>query len=196
MKPSQIDRFFTRLDAHLGRVATVIVTGAGAGSIMGHIRPSMDIDFEIRLRLGNSSRVKKALIGAIEQAQAQTGIAVNYSEDISGWSMVSFLDYRRKAKPYKRFGRVTVNVMAPEHWTIGKMVRFLELDIKDMVKIIRAKRLRALPLVRLWAKAADKSKISLQLDQFRKNVILFVRAHGKKLWGRKTDTEALLESFF
>ncbi|MDP3921417.1 MAG: hypothetical protein Q8R76_11500 [Candidatus Omnitrophota bacterium] len=195
MKPVQIDRFFKRLDAHLDRAADVILTGAGAASLMGHVRPSMDIDFEIRLRTRRTPEVRRALVEAIESARKDAGVAVNYSEDISGWSMISYLDYRKKARRYKRIGKINIKTMAPAYWTIGKMVRFLDLDVKDMLKIIKSKKLRAGPLIRLWALAMDRSRISLRLGQFRRNVMIFVQTYGRQLWGKSTDVKKLLKDW-
>ena len=49
MRKKQIDLFFRELDKALDEKAKIILLGASAGTLMGHIRPSFDIDFEIRL---------------------------------------------------------------------------------------------------------------------------------------------------
>ena len=195
MRPAQINRFFDLLNRELKIPAEVILTGASAGALMGNIRPSMDIDFEIRPHGKISSGKRKRLEGAIQRAARSAGVAVNYAEDISHWSMVSYLDYRRTAEFYKKFGKLEVKIMAPEYWTIGKMARFLELDIQDMVKIIKKKKLDAGELIRLWQKVLGQSSLSLGLSQFRDHVVYFLRKYGRKLWGKQFPLERSLQEF-
>ena len=193
MNKRQIDLFFKILDRQLGLKGTVILTGASAGSLMGHIRPSFDIDFEIRLA-ARSSQVKTKLQTSIDKAAKIAGVAVNFSENIGGWSRINYLEYRKTAVPYKKIGNLDVRLIAPEYWTIGKMARFLELDIQDMIKIIKKKKLKPDSLVRIWAKAIRSSDLSLELGQFRDHVIYFIKHYGKKLWP-KTDLESLVAQF-
>lgn len=194
MNQRQIDLFFKTLDRELGLKGIVIVTGASAGSIMGHIRPSFDIDFEIRLSK-KSAAVKTKLEPAIDRAGKVAGVAVNYSENIGGWSRINYLDYRKTALPYKKIGKIEVKLIAPEYWTIGKMARFLALDIQDMIKIIKKKKIKPEALLRIWTKAIRASDLSLELGQFRDHVIYFLKHYGKKIWGRQTDTEQLIHQF-
>jgi hypothetical protein len=180
--------YFKELDRRLQAEAEVILVGAGADSLMGHIRPSLDIDFEIRLKT-RSAKKRRLLDRAVKEAASAIGVAVNYSEDIGHWSMVSYLDYRKTALFYRRIGKLTVKLIAPEYWTIGKMTRFLELDIRDMVKVIQKKKLRPARLVRVWSRAAKDSGLSLELGQFKEHALFFLKKYGKKLWGRSFNVE-------
>ena len=110
MRKRQIDLFFRELDRALETKAEIILLGASAGSLMGHIRPSFDIDFEIRL---GRRRNKKTTEGMIMQTARKTGVAVNFSENVDHWSMISYLEYRRTAVPYKKFGKLNVKLIAP-----------------------------------------------------------------------------------
>ena len=195
MKQRQIDLFFQALDEGLDRTAEVILVGASAGSLMGHVRPSLGIDFEIRIRGSRNAAVQERLEAAAAKASEVAGVAVNYSENVGGWSRIHYLDYRKTARPWKQIGKLKVKIMAPEYWTIGKMARFLEIDIQDMIKIIRAKKLKPAALIRLWAKALRSSDLSLELGQFRDHVLYFIRRYGKKLWGAETDLGGLLREF-
>ena len=193
MKSSLIDRFFREFDRELGRPAEIILTGAAAGALLGNVRPSFDVDFEIRLA-GRSGK-KADLAQAVQNVSQKTGIAVNYSEDIGHWSMIDYLDYRRAALPYKKIGRLTVKIMSPEHWTIGKMARYLESDAKDISKIIKKRKLKPDPLIRLWAKAMASSVLSLASGQFRDHVLHFLRSYGRNLWGRNFDSAKAITLF-
>ena len=195
MRPRDIHFFFKLLDQSLNRPAQIILLGASAGALMGHIRPSVDIDFEIRLKKSKKVLHPEALETILQAVAKRSRVAVNYSEDVSHWSMISYLDYRRTAVPYKRIGKLAIKIMAPEYWTIGKMARFLDLDIQDMIKIIRIKKLKPQRLLKLWKLALEKSHLSLELGEFRRHVIQFVGTYGKGLWGRGFDPDKALKTF-
>jgi hypothetical protein len=195
MRKNTIDLFFLDLDRSLSKPATVILTGAAAGAIYGNVRPSLDIDFEIRLKGKETQRRDEALRLLIHEASSKLGIASNYSNDISHWSMIDYLDYRRSSIPYKKIGRMDIRLIAPGHWTIGKMTRFLEIDVMDMVKVIKKNRLQAGSLVSLWARALRASPLSLTKGQFTRNVETFLNVHGKKLWGASFDKQKAVQDF-
>lgn len=182
MRKKQIDLFFRELDKALGQKAEIILLGASAGSLMGHIRPSFDIDFEIRLG-GSKEKARKAAEKILSTAQ-KVGVAVNFSENVDHWSMVSYLDYRKTAIPYKQFGNLNVKLIAPEYWTIGKMARYYALDAKDMAAIIKRKKLKPQSLVRLWKRALDGSDLSLELGQFKIHANHFLKNYGPRIWGK------------
>ncbi len=189
MTPRKILSFFKRLDQRLNRSAEVIIVGASAGSLMGHIRPSFDIDFEIRVKGSKAASVRADLEAAIHAAIDEAGVAVNYSENVGGWSMISYLNYRKTAVLYQKVGKLNLKLIAPEYWTIGKMTRFLELDIQDMIKIIRGKKIPPERLIKIWIAAVKASDLSLELGQFRDHVVYFLKKHGRRIWGKNTDVE-------
>ena|SRR3989338_11027736 len=195
MNRRQIDRFFKVLDAALDRPAEIILIGAGAASLMGHVRPSLDIDFEIRYSRMRAAGERDRLQEAIRKASNQTGLAVDYSEHVSHWSMIDFADYRQTAVPYQRIGKLKIKIIAPAHWTIGKMGRFYELDIQDMVQILRKNKVPAASVIRVWTKALKKSALSLELGQFREHVHYFLRHYAKKIWGARANSEMLIQTF-
>jgi len=195
MKQKQIDTFFKLVDREFKRQADIILTGASAASLMGNIRPSLDIDFEIRTKRKMSRKVKEELNRIILKASRIAGVATDYSEDISHWSMVDYLDYRHKAIPYKMIGKLRIRLMAPYSWTIGKMARFWELDRRDVLKIIRAKKLKPKKLITIWQKAVYASDLSLELGQFQEHVRYFLKKNARKLWGKSADPSALIREF-
>lgn len=198
MRKNIVDLFFIELDRALAIPASVVLTGAAAGALYGNIRQSADIDFEIRFRgkkrKGDQGR-DEIVQGLMREISSKLGIAANYSDDISHWSMINYLDYRKSSMPYKKIGKIDVRLMAPEYWTIGKMTRFLEIDVKDILKVIRKKRLRAERLISLWARALRASPLSLTKGQFRRNVESFLNIHGKKLWGATFDRPKAIADF-
>lgn len=189
MRKKQIDQFFKELDKALNQKGEIILLGASAGSLMGHIRPSLDIDFEIRM--AGRKKNKKDLEARILETARKIGVAVNFSENVDHGSMVSYLDYRKTAIAYKKFGKLQVKLMAPEYWTIGKMARYYSLDARDMAAIIKKKKLRPEKLVRVWRRALALSDLSLELGQFRKHARHFLKTYGRKLWGKTFNYEPL-----
>ena len=194
MTRRQIERFFRLMAEAASEPATVIVTGAAAGSLWGHVRPSLDIDFALR----PTSRHRRAwpnLEDAVEQATRLTGIRANYAEDIDRWSSVSLLDYRRHARPFRRFGRLRVQLMDPAYWSIGKVSRYLDPDVRDLVAVLRRRRVAPRPLVRLWARAVRRSPRSPALTQFCRQAEHFLRAYGRRIWGTAFHSERTIEEF-
>jgi hypothetical protein len=196
MRKNLVDLFFLELDRRLPAPASVILTGAAAGNLYGNVRASADIDFEIRLKRNRKgSDNNERLQDSISEVSSKLGIAANYSDDISHWSMIDYLDYRRSSIPYKKIGKKDIRLLAPAYWTIGKMARFMEIDVHDMIKVIKKKRLRAEMLISLWARALRASPLSLAKGQFRRNVESFLNRHGKKLWGKAFDRQKAIDDF-
>lgn len=189
MHKRQIDFFFRELDKTLGLKAEIILLGASAGSLMGHIRPSFDIDFEIRPV--RKVKDKKGFQEKIMTVSRKAGVAVNFSENVGHWSMVDYLDYRKTAVAYKVFGKLNVKLIAPRYWTIGKIARYYALDARDVAAIIRKQKLDPKPLVLLWKRALDSSDLSLELGQFKKHAAHFLKTYGRRLWGKRFDYQKM-----
>ena len=193
MNRRQIDRFFTVLGQQLPSPATIIVTGAAAGAMWGHVRPSLDIDFAIQASPGKGAWAK--IEAAIEQTKRRTGIAANYAVDIDRWGAISLMDYRRHTHPYKVFGRLTVRALDPAYWTIGKLTRYLQPDIEDLVAVLKRRRQALEPLLRLWGLALRKSPRSASCAQFRRQVEDFLGTYGRRIWGSALDPERAILRF-
>lgn len=194
MDRKQINRFFQFVARYLDQPAKVILTGAAAGSLLGHVRPSLDIDFAIEL-IGKSKRDWQKVELAIAQAQKVTGIHVNYAQDIDRWGAISLMDYRRHIRPYRSFGKLQVTLLDPAYWTIGKMTRFLDSDVRDIAEVVSKEGISSGKLVRLWAKALRSSPRSTASFQFCQHVERFLRQYGKSIWGRRFNPELSIRLF-
>jgi len=194
MTRQHIDRFFTALSRRFTGAATVIITGAAAGAVFGSPRASRDIDFAIRLR-PRMGRQWEACEAAIRQAVAQTGLDVNYAEDIDRWGMISLLDYARQTRFYRRFGTIEVRVLDPAYWAIGKLTRFLQPDERDVIAVLRRQRLPWARAVRVWGRALRKSPRSLERVRFRQQVEHFLETHGRTIWGASFDAHQAVLTF-
>jgi hypothetical protein len=194
MSPEQINRFFRTLAKELPHPTTIILTGAAAGSLLGHVRASADVDFAILTGSDDAARWQQ-VEAAIARVELLTKIQAQYAEDIDRWSSVSLLDYRRHTRRYRRFGSLDVRILDPSYWAIGKLSRYLPQDRADLVAVFSRHRLSPESLVRLWARALRASPRSLALTQFRDHIEDFLRSDGVRIWGRTFDAEATIQRF-
>jgi hypothetical protein len=190
----QIEQFFKIIDAEFGQDAKVILTGAAAGTIWGSTRPSMDIDFAIEIN--NQSEANwQQLESAIRKAIDKTGIQANYAEDIDRWGMVTLLDYKSNAKLYKKYDKLALMVLDPAYWSIGKMTRFIDPDIQDMIQVFRKKKIPPANLAEIWGKALKESPHSTTLIRFRRQVESFFESYGTKIWGINFNSSKAIKQF-
>ena len=194
MTPAEIERFFKALSKECEVPVRVILTGAAAGALMGNVRPSRDIDFCIELRSRGSKAWAKIEQG-LDRAVKLTGIPVNYAQDIDRWGQISLLDYRKQTLPYRRFGKVEVRLLDPRYWAIGKISRYLNPDILDLVAVLSKRRVSPDPLVKVWARALKKSPPSLARFQFKQHAEHFLKTYGRRIWGKGFDPSPTIQSF-
>ncbi len=194
MDPKVIDRFFRILAEEFDQPATVILTGAAAGSLLGHIRASRDIDFAVQ-PVRRDARAWERLADAIDRTMQQVGIEVNYAEDIDRWSSITLLDYRRHTTTYRRFGKLQVRVLDPVYWSIGKLGRYLEIDVNDVVAVLARHRVPVNRALEIWGAALRASPRSAAVFQFRRQVEHFLRTYGRTIWGKQFDADDAVRHF-
>jgi len=194
MHPVRINRFFRTLAREFNAPARIILTGAAAGSLLGHVRTSQDVDFAVQLPRGDQADWERFQAAVARTAQA-TGIQVNYAEDIDRWSSITLLDYRRHTAAHRRFGKLDVRLLDPAYWTIGKLGRYFEVDVDDLVAVLKRRRLPVEPLLRLWARALRESPRSAAISQFRAQVEHFLRTYGRTLWGARFNPDDAVSRF-
>ena len=194
MTPRRIDQFLSTLASELGCPARLYLTGAAAAALLGRVRPSLDVDFGLELR-GRRPVPWQVVEGAVERASKRTGIAASAAEDIDRWGMITLLDYKKRARRHRRFGLLDVRVLDPLHWSIGKLTRFLDVDIRDVVEVFRRQAVMAAAAARLWGRALRASPASTAQFQFRRQVEAFLRSQGRRIWGAAFDVDAATRVF-
>jgi len=192
MNPKEIERFFKGIAKDFNEDATVYLTGAAAGALMGGVRPSLDVDFGVELK---NSKKWEQLTAAIEKNKVLTGLGSNYDEDIDRWGMITLMDYQKHSPLFKQYGKLKVKVLEPAYWSIGKMTRYLEPDIADMEMVFRKKKVSAALLTGVWGKALKSSPRSASLLLFRKQVEDFLVHSGPKIWGKPFDAAEAIRDF-
>jgi hypothetical protein len=198
MNRKEINCFFNILSGRFHRPAVVILTGASCGSLYGSVRPSLDIDFALKLKVKSGRKNETAwqeFADAVRQAAALTGIQVQYAEDIDRWSQISFLDYANHTRPYRKFGRVEVRLLDPAYWAIGKLTRYLDPDIRDVTEVLQKTKVSWKKFAELLGRALRKSPKSTACYSFRRQVEDFFRTFGKKIWAGAYSAESAISAF-
>jgi hypothetical protein len=194
MNPKEIERFFKDVDKGFQGKATIFLTGAAAGSLMGEIRPSLDIDFAVELGK-KDARAWDDLAAAVERSKVLSGVSADYSEDIDRWGSITLLDYKKHARLFKKIGSLTLKVLEPAYWSIGKMTRYLQPDIDDMIAVFKAQKEDPARLARVWGEALRKSPRSEKQFRFRSQVEQFFTQYGTRVWGKGFEARKAIEQF-
>lgn len=178
-----IELFFKGLSEFITEDIYIYLLGGCALIILGASRATQDIDFEIR---GASDKT----IERIQQFCNDKNILVNFSEDAGMWGMISINNNRNTALPYSDFGKINVRILDPLDMSIGKIERFTDIDVQDVIFLIKKFSMKPEELLTVWAKALNKSTKSEKVFLFRKQVESFIKTYSKKLWGIE-DSELL-----
>ncbi len=128
---------------------------------------------------------------AIATSEKRGGMRAEYSSDIERWSMFNLLDYKKKVRPYKKFGKINVTLLEPEYWSIGKMGRYYDSDVQDMAAVFKNQKTPLSRLIAVWQKVLKKSPLSDDLFHFKKHIEHFLNHSGRELWAEKERDEAL-----
>lgn len=194
MTPKRIERFLATLAAELGVPARAYVTGAAAAALWGRVRPSVDVNLGLELRPG--TRASWDLVqAAVDRTVRLTGIPASVAEDIDRWGMITLLDYRRSSRRYGRWGHLEVRLLDPVNWAIGKLTRYLDPDVRDVVEVFRRKRVSATRAAAIWGRALRASPSSTTQHQFRRNVPAFFGGQGRRIWGARFDAAGAIRRF-
>lgn len=194
MKPKQVEEFFEVLWAQLQAPVTIYLTGACAAALLGGVRPSQDVDFGLRLP-ARSKLGWQQVYACVQRTSQITGVPASVAEDIDRWGMITLLDYQKRSTRHAMIGQLDLRILSPAHWAIGKLTRYLEPDVLDMVTVLRRQKVDALASVRLWGKALRASPPSTTQFQFRGQVEAFLSHHGKAVWGRSFDVQKAVKAF-
>lgn len=174
-----IDLFFGTLAKVWPHPAEILLIGGAVALIVGSNRTTEDIDFEATLGPGSKWEDFQA---AIEKVKANLRIRVQFSESIERWSMISFLDYGKHRVPYKQYGEIRVSSLEPPYWGIGKVSRYLDQDIQDMILVFSKEKVDPVHLAHLWRKALKESPASSQRFNVKKQMADFFKTYGRKIW--------------
>ncbi len=198
MNKQEINRYFRILSTLYRKPCTIILIGAGAGALYGRVRATMDLDFALKFKTHSQRGEEKLWQEFSEQARetsARTGIAAHYAEDIDRWSSITYLDYDKHTLRFRRFGSLNLRLLEPSYWAIGKLTRYLDPDIRDVIEVMRRTKIRPGKLSRVLGLALKKSPRSTACDLFRRQVEDFLAIYGRRIWGRDYLPDAAIRTF-
>ncbi len=189
MNKRQIDRYFSLVDKIYEKKCRIILTGAAAGVLYGRVRPTMDVDFEA------GAADWDGFLSAVKKASDQTGIESQFSEDIDHWSSITLMDYREHIYLYGKFGKLAIYLMEPAYWAIGKLSRYLDQDVQDMVRVFKKTGTNWKTVAEISGKALKKSPKSTACFLFRKQTEDFLKNRGREVWGKKYNADEAIIHF-
>ncbi len=195
MQEEQLRHFFKELGEAWPHKTTVLVTGGAAALLLGGARPTDDVDFEVQFHTRGASWEGFAI--AVQRVSESTTIGAQYAESIDRWTQVTLLDYRSHTQRIGRFGAIEVRLLDPIYWSIGKVSRYEDRDIQDLIAVFRRHQPDPAAVARLWHRALRKSPKSTQLRLTLEQALHFFRTHGKRIWGPTfllATVEAILTS--
>lgn len=194
MTPRRIKKFFQVLAEEIDTPATIYLTGACAAALWGRVRPSQDVDFGMELP-ADADKTWEDVHAAVVRTSRRLGIAASVAADIDRWGMITLLDYKRTSRRCFRAGPLDVRLLAPTHWSIGKLTRFLDPDVRDVARVFHHLKVPAQSAAKVWGRALRASPPSTTQFQFRRNVEGFFNREGKRIWGKDFDPAAAIRWF-
>lgn len=191
MRKGDVNRFFREAAKEVKSPVGIYITGGVASWFMGGNRPTQDIDFGFRVK-GKDQSDMAQIFGRVSR---RLGIAIQFSENISRWGMIDLPHYEKRAKLYRRFGKVSVYFLDIGSWSIGKLSRYYASDVSDLVAVFKKQKSDPSELIKLWAEALKKSPRSSEQFLFVKNVEDFLKHYGPTIWGRRFDPRKKIAIF-
>ncbi|TMB00216.1 MAG: hypothetical protein E6J70_11000 [Deltaproteobacteria bacterium] len=187
-----LSRFLRTFARQLPCPTTLILTGGSEALVLGGTRPTGDVDFGLVVR---SQRRWPEVEAAVAAAAREARVVVQYSSDLDRWSSVTIPPRRRRTRPYRRVGRLSVRLLEPACWAVYKLARYLDADVEDLRTVLRRERVPSLALARLCGESLRASPRSTQLFLFRRQVEHFLAQHGRAIWGRRFDVSRTVAAF-
>ncbi len=189
MNRQQIERYFNALSSVYSNPCIIILTGAAAGALYGNVRATMDIDFAV------TTEDWELFTKAIAKVSDRMAIEAQYAEDIDRWSSITLMDYKAHTYLHKRFGSIEIHLMEPPYWAIGKLSRYLDSDIGDLVKVFIKTNTSWQHVASIAGNALRKSPKSTSCNLFVRQVEDFFKSYGPKTWGKKFPIDEAIKIF-
>jgi len=195
MTSRDIERFFAALARAWPHPTECILVGGAAAVLDGSLRPTNDVDFEVRFGGTVSIEDPDAFAGAVRAAERSSGLAGQFTEDLAGWSPVALPPHRAGTRRWKSFGPITVRLLDPAIYVVTKLRRGAAHDFTDLLLVARKTRVGWRTLSLQCAAAVRRSPRSTRLRAFVKRVEYLFREHGRSLWGPRFDPDAAIDLF-
>jgi hypothetical protein len=180
MKKTDIDTFFRAVAEKIDEPVKVYLTGGIASWLWGGVRPTQDIDFGV-------DPLSESIQKTLDTTSRTLKVPIQYASDLARWGMIDIPEMTRGTELYKRFGKLSVYLLAPEKWAIGKLTRYIESDESDLLTVFKKQKPSLQKCLRVWKQALKTSPASSEQFLFKKNVQHFLTKHGSKIWPDEED---------
>lgn len=151
----QVTKFFEALAKRHLKPATILLLGGGGLAVLGNMRPTLDIDYDIEA----APEEKVELETVMQEVAAEEHLELEFVP------IEEFIPLPEGAKSRRRligqFGQLSVYLYDPYSIALSKVARGLETDIQDVVFMINEK---IIMLAKLEEFVQDAVLKALQFD--------------------------------
>ncbi|MBF0491937.1 MAG: hypothetical protein HQM15_04075 [Deltaproteobacteria bacterium] len=190
MNKKKLEQFFKNISKRLKYPAEFYLTGGVAAWFLGNSRPTEDLDFALKCKT-NWEEISKEL----QLVSKNDQIPIEFSEDISRWGMVGYSDFTKGAKLIRQYPKLKIYLLDPVIWSVGKMNRFTENDVRDILKVFRKQKVSFHKVIKIWSEALKNSPKSSEQILFIKKVEAFFKKEGHKIWAKNFDEKKAFMDF-
>ena len=195
MTSRDIDRFFKELAREWPHPTEVILIGGAAAVIGGSRRPTFDVDFEVDFGGRRSSEDAEVFALALRKAEDASGVQGQFTEDIGAWSPIALPPWRGSARPWKRYGPISVKLLDTAIYVVSKLRRGDADDFSDLVLVARQGGAKWRRIAFLCGRAVRLSPSSTALRGFIRRVEYFYNIRGREVWGAGFRPEPAIALF-
>jgi len=185
-----IELFFETLAGAYPEPVDILLIGGAAALLMGGTRATYDIDFEVRPK--NPKADLETFFHKTREIADRTGIGAQFGTSVERWSELSLLDYAEHKRPFKKYGSLAVYLLEPPYWAIGKVARYWDQDIQDMISVFSHEKTDAQALAGIWRGVLKESQPSTVLFNLKKQMQHFFKTYGPGIWGRSLPLDKIL----
>lgn len=188
MNPKKLVPFFEEVGKQLKSPVRVVLTGGAVLGIYAQARFTQDLNFAVEAAEGFEAAVE-----IFERVAVKHDLDLQYSEDIGNWSQLSLLDWRQNTIHLGTYWKLTVDVLSPLYFSLGKIARSMEQDLQDISDVFRAKNVRGEDVVALWIRALKESPKSSAIPAIKKYMKEFLSTGGRGIWDNGADLVQMFE---
>ncbi len=191
MERGALDQFFAEVGRGLTHPMRVYLTGGTVTFPWGGNRPPEGVGFGIHA----CGPAAMDCQGQLETAGEGTGIPVRLKGLPGIMERLYLPDFKRGAKLYRRFGRLSVYLLDWRYWSLGKLCRNEASDLRDLQVVINKIRPSPYDLIRFWGKTIREGASTLYLPSLVEAVEGFFQKHGREIWGEQLEIARLTAGF-
>ena len=191
MEREKLDKFFEGISRRLKSPVRVYLTGGTVSYLWGGNRPPEGTSFGLHC----SGPAVWDLQHEMEAVSQSTGLPHKIKSLPGLLERVYLPDYKKGAKLWKRFGRLSVYLLNWKVWSIGKISRGESSDHQDLRVVFQKLRPSPFEVLKIWEKAFASGMTPLQHQTYVRSVETFFQKFCQEVWGVHMDPQKVLTLF-